>query len=227
MAATNVPINTPTTGTTIPIAVWQDASNFEHQKVILETRTGTADPVEVGATNPMPVTIASGGIPASTDAAGFTAGTTQGIPTLSVYNDALTALTAGTMAVLRSTLNRQLQVALGASQTDGWTPFTLVAPATAAPAQVKASGGKIGILDVTNTTAGWLFLKIWDAVSVTFGTTVPNWNIGIPPGGGNNPNMVGGLQFVNGIVIAVTAGIAPTDTSNPAANSVLVNLGYQ
>lgn len=229
MGATSVPINTPTTSTTIPVAAWVDSSTFEHQKVIIETRTGTADPVEVGASNPLPVSIASGGVPASTDSATFTVATTQGIPFLGVYNDALTALAAGEMGALRTSLHRQLQVALGASQTDGWTMFTLNAPATLAVSQVKATAGNIGIIAAINNTAGWLYLKIWDAASApTLGTTVPNWNLGIPPGSGTNPNLVGGLQFANGIYVCVTGGPALLDTTAlSATNEALVNIGFQ
>jgi hypothetical protein len=223
-----VGINQPTSGTPIPVACFTDSTGNEHQQMIVETQSGTADPVPVGATNPMPVSIAGGTIPAGTDASTFTAGVSQGVSILGVYNDAIADLTPGTMGAMRLSENRQVQVALGASQTDGWTPFAYVAPATPVATVVKSSGGKIGIIIAGNSDTTWTYLKLFDSSSApTLGTTTANLSIPLPPSGGSNPSLNAGFQFANGIYFAVTGGPSLTDNTAITASKSVVNFGFQ
>jgi hypothetical protein len=227
--ATNVGINPATSLTPIPVATVVDSGLSEHQRMVVETWDQTAaDPIPVSSVNPMPVNVVSGGIPPSTDGSTFTAGTTAGLPALAVYNDGLANLTAGQQAAARITTDRQLMVTIGASSTEGWTPATISSVAGAVVAgQIKASGGKIGTLSLTNNGTTWAYFKAWDSAALpSLGSSVPSANYGIPPNGGNNPTLGAGLQFANGICLAITGGPAKLDTTPVGADQVQINLGF-
>lgn len=226
-----VDINPPTapSGQQLPIASIQDAAGNWYQVMVAATQSGTSDPAVINSTNPMPVAITSGGIPASSDESTFTPGTTQGVPVFGLYEDSVGALTSAQMGALRLSLNRQLQVALGASQTDGWTMGAYVAPATPAVQLLKNGQGKIGVIAACNSDTTWTYLKIWDASSgspPTLGSTAANWSLPIPPGGGNNPQLVGGLQFTSGCYYAITGGPALLDNTGITVSKSQVNFGW-
>lgn len=51
------------------------------------------------------------------------------------------------------------------------------------------------------------YVQLFDveaAEDVTLGTTVPDWVVCVPAGGGNNPVFQPALGFLNGVVYAVT-----------------------
>lgn len=226
MAVSSVGISPSASSTPIPIAVITDAAGNEYQCMVFVTQNGAADPALVNTLNPLPVSVIGGGVPASSDGASFTAGTTQGLVGLGVYNDGLSPLTSGQMGSPRISPSRQVLVALGASQTDGWTMSGAVAPATPVAVQLKSSAGKIGSIVAGNTDTNWTYLKIFDTASApTLGTTAANWSIPIPPGSGNNPPLIGGIQFLNGCYWAVTGGPAFADNTAITANKTTVNLG--
>jgi hypothetical protein len=99
---------------------------------------------------------------------------------------------------------------------------------------VKASAGKLHWLHAMNLTASKVYLKIYNATtaSVTVGTTTPDLTfplatMGDTNGAGFTINFGdAGLQFTTAITIAATTGLADNDTGAPAANAVVVNLGY-
>ncbi len=197
--------------------------------MIVETQSGSSDPVAVSAANPMPVNVLSGGIPASSDESTFTAGTTQGLPVQAVFNDGLSNLGSGQIGALRMSAQRALLVALAASTEGGYTPSRYVST-NAAPAavQLKSSGGKVGAINATNNSAStWAYLKLWDASSSpTVGSTAPNFVMGLPPAGGNVMTLPAGLQFQNGIYFAITANAGDADTTAVGTAQVVASLGY-
>lgn len=183
--------------------------------------TGAA---QIDGSGNLKVNIAAGGVPAGQDNAAFTAGTTNGLPAFGVYNDGVGALTSGNQGALRLTADRKLYVAQGASVSGGWTPYTYVAPATPAAQSVKGSAGQIGMLQVTNQDTNWTYLKVFNATSVTLGTTTATQSYGIPPGGGFTLPVP--LALSTGIVIAVTGGVSLTDNTAITASKTSVNIGY-
>lgn len=222
------PLAPATGGGTIPSATLMDSAGSIHQQIVLEFYTGSGDPTQVSPSNPLPVVLESGGVPATTDAASFTAGTTGGLPALVVYNDSLGAATSGTAVVPRGTANRAVLVAAAACATDGASTYSVIAPATPVAVQLKSGPGKVFNLDATSIATGMVWVKFFDsATTPTLGTTTANWSVGIPPPGTNVDWGDVGRQFTNGIWVVVTGGIGYTDNTPITAAQVTVNIGYK
>jgi len=104
-----------------------------------------------------------------------------------------------------------------------------IAPATPAVTTVKASAGNLYGIVAFNLLATPVYLKFYDASSVTLGTTACTFQFMVP---GN----AGGAGFVielpvprscaNAIKYAVTNAIATTDNTGITANSVIVDVAY-
>jgi hypothetical protein len=96
--------------------------------------------------------------------------------------------------------------------------------------EVVAGPARLNFLYLQNRAAAERFVKVYDglAASVVVGTTAPKLTFAIPASTTLPPIPVpkGGWSFDTGIVIAATTGIADADTGAPAANDVVVNLGY-
>lgn len=104
------------------------------------------------------------------------------------------------------------------------TAYKLTTAATTNAAVVKASAGRLAILNVSNPTTTAANLKLYDkATAPTVGTDVPTNTIPIPAGTAAQAVRVSeeygahGLQFASGIGIAVTANAAATDTTATVA----------
>lgn len=186
----------------------------------------TMVPLVVDGSGNLKVNIAAGSVQAATDNTAFTAGTTTGLQIMGVYNDSISALTSGNSGSPRMTSARQLLVAPQASVNGGWTPGRLVSAASTNGTVVKASPGQLGHVVVGNNGAGWAYLKLYNATSVTVGTTVPVQTLPIPPGGGCSLPLGSGLQFTTGICLALTGLPADTDTTAVAANQLVVSYGF-
>ena len=74
------------------------------------------------------------------------------------------------------------------------------------------------------------YLKIYDkATAPTVGTDVPVLTIPVPThtqGAGIVIPIPNGVTFSNGIAIAVTGGVADSDTTAVGADEVVINLTY-
>jgi hypothetical protein len=103
------------------------------------------------------------------------------------------------------------------------SPSSVNAPAT--PATNQISGTNIGFtaIHASNSSSSWRYLKLFNASSVTLGTTAATLNFGIPPGGTLQLSFPIHLRFSSGFFWAVTGGASPTDNTAIAANEVLVN----
>ena len=125
----------------------------------------------------------------------------------------------------------QLGVNLIASQaaTNGQTLGTLVAPLTVAATVVKATAGRLYSISVGNAQATAVYLKVYNAASVTLGTTSPIQNYLVPggtTGGTFNVDINDyGLYFSTGICIAVTGGQALLD-STALTTAAVVNYSF-
>jgi len=110
-------------------------------------------------------------------------------------------------------------------------PFRLISAASTNATSVKASAGKITTItavSINETTVS--YLKIYDkATAPTVGTDVPVMTIPVPTniqGAGIVVSIPNGVTFSNGIAIAVTGGVADSDTTAVLADEVVINLTY-
>lgn len=100
--------------------------------------------------------------------------------------------------------------------------------------QVNANAGELCSVWVTNTadTTRWLKFYNATAASVTVGSTTPVLTIGVS---GQTDTDISGSFSVNGgcfqfdtaLTVAATTGLADADTGAPAANDVVVAIGYR
>lgn len=113
----------------------------------------------------------------------------------------------------------------------GATPFKLISAASTNATSVKATVGKLFYLAVFNLNAAPRYLKLYDKASApTVGTDTPKHVFLIPgnTAGAGLTLILGAVpaKFASGIALALTTGIADTDTGAVAANEIVVNLGY-
>jgi len=212
---------------------------FEAESVVVQdTRTNsyaTAIPVEVTRTTAptsTAVTMSASGTLSPAKARDGAAGSTDtGIPNFFVRRDAPTAVTpaAGDYEIPQINNLGAQYVAPTAHTAGGATPYSLACAATTNATSVKASGGQIYDLVITNSNASaWRYVKFFNKASApTVGTDVPVIRLGIPPNGG--VTLIGpvGKAFTTGIAFCTVTGAADSDTTAlPTANEVLINFGY-
>lgn len=100
--------------------------------------------------------------------------------------------------------------------------------------EVSNSAATLHWMNVVNTTASVLYLKLYNAAaaSVTVGTTTPVMTFVVPTLGDTNGcgfNIEfgsAGVSFDTGLCVAATTALADSDTGAPGANACIVNLGY-
>jgi hypothetical protein len=81
---------------------------------------------------------------------------------------------------------------------------------------------------IFNTSASTKFIKLYNKYGLpNVGTDLPQMRIPIPAGGGANVEFEGGIQFTQGIAIAMTGAVADSDTTALAANDLVVNIFYK
>lgn len=118
-----------------------------------------------------------------------------------------------------------LQVRANATGTG--TPVNINSPATPVGQIIKASAGRILSINLTNSNASARFLKVFNATSVTMGTTSALYEIAIPPS--FNPLNIS-LPFASGastgIVVAITGARGLTDNTAITANDVTGFITY-
>jgi hypothetical protein len=91
---------------------------------------------------------------------------------------------------------------------------------------VKSTAGHLYMADFCNNGASWVYLKLFNGAP-TMGTTAALVQYGIPPGGSKTIGFADiGLAFSTGIYAAITAGIALTDNTSTAANTVTGTFHY-
>lgn len=99
--------------------------------------------------------------------------------------------------------------------------------------EVKATAGQVYSIYAFNAATTKRYLKVYNATaaSVAVGTTTPDLTFVIPTdgstGGGIFLKWPQGLAFGTAITIAATTGLADNDTGAPAANDVIVMVGYK
>jgi hypothetical protein len=97
---------------------------------------------------------------------------------------------------------------------------------------IKASGGRLHSVLVTNRANAERFLKLYNTAGApTVGVNVPVMTIPLDgkTGGGQTALTIDlsiGAEFTLGIGIAATTGILDADVGNPGANNVVANIFY-
>jgi hypothetical protein len=89
---------------------------------------------------------------------------------------------------------------------------------------IKASGGNLIGYSLVNVNTVPVYVKFYDAASVTVGTTTPVAVVMVPASNGTTPGARDGqvidpihpLSFTNAIQVACTGALADSDTSTPS-----------
>jgi hypothetical protein len=120
---------------------------------------------------------------------------------------------------------------LAASNTGFNTYHTLISAASTNATSVKASGGTIGSLLLTNNSTSLKWFRIFNSiVAPTVGTSTPVWNISIQPNSTLDVSTAfAGFRLANGIAYAITGGAATaavTDAVAVSAGDVVVNMTF-
>jgi len=112
-----------------------------------------------------------------------------------------------------------------------YLPFRLISEATTNITVVKASAGVITTISAVGMAEEAMsFLKLYDkATAPVLATDIPVMTIAIPThtqGAGIVIPIPNGLNFSNGIALALTSGIEDTNAVAVLANQVVLNFTY-
>jgi hypothetical protein len=118
-------------------------------------------------------------------------------------------------------------VNLVAATTGGLTETGIITTAAANVGFVKASAGQLYKVEVSNSSASWVYLKLYNSASApTAGAGTPQRRIGVPPSSTLLTTTDIGGVYSTGIGYAITGGTADTDMTAIAAG-ILVNFLYK
>ncbi|WP_437710015.1 hypothetical protein WMF45_35585 [Sorangium sp. So ce448] len=93
---------------------------------------------------------------------------------------------------------------------------------------VKSSAGQVFGWHLANSGASDAFVKLYDmATAPTVGTSTPVATLYVPAGQNASAEYTNGIAFTNGIGIGATAAAADDNTSQPGANTMIVNVFYK
>jgi hypothetical protein len=128
-------------------------------------------------------------------------------------------------------LDRLTQVTSKNKPVDSTLPFRLISEATTNITVVKASAGQLTtITAVSLNDAAVSYLKLYDkATAPVLATDIPVMTIAIPTnaqGAGIVIPISNGLNFSNGIALALTSGIEDTNAVSVLAKEVVLNFTY-
>lgn len=115
------------------------------------------------------------------------------------------------------------------NEDNGGSKHHLKSAATTNATSVKASPGRVHMMNVSNLTAAAKFLKLYNlAVAPTVGTSTPF--MVIPIQANSTLPIVHndiGIYFSVGIAYAITGAVTDADTTAVGANEVIVNMIYK
>jgi hypothetical protein len=129
---------------------------------------------------------------------------------------------------LRSVNTGLLAIAAQAGTVGGYTPGKLISAASTNATNIKASAGTLGYINASNLNAAARYLKVYDKASApTVGTDTPIAVVRLDPTSMTTiPLPPQGIKCTAGIGIALTTGIADSDTGAVSASEHVVNYGY-
>lgn len=126
------------------------------------------------------------------------------------------ALVAGTAAI------GDVGIQARANATGAASISKLQSAASTNATSVKATAGRVFGWTLTNTTASAKVVRLYNlAAAPTVGTSVPVYNIVIPPNATVSQSIPVGLSHATGIAYSITGGLADLDATAVAANDVI------
>lgn len=164
------------------------------------------------------------------DDAAFTAATSL----ISVIGGIVTSdsVDSGDAGAIAMTADRKMHVTLK-TDTVGGTSVYRSLDLDETEEDVKTSAGTLYWIHAVNVTTAVIYLKFYNATAanVTVGTTTPVLTFpvvsqGTTGGAGFVFSVPQGIAFGTAICMAATTGVADNDTGAPAANALIVNVGY-
>ncbi len=145
---------------------------------------------------------------------GFAAPLPVVFPAAQTVSFTMPALVAGSAAI------GDVGVQYRASATGAGTPTNINSPATPALQTIKGTAGRLLGLTLLNTNAATRFLKVFNVVSPTLGTTAATLDIALPPNVPVSVTYEGGIGFATAITCIVTGGRGLTDNTAITGNEV-------
>lgn len=92
--------------------------------------------------------------------------------------------------------------------------------------QAKSGAGTLVLVDIDNTNNGAItYVKMWDATSITVGTTSPDWIFMVPPSIRRVFSIPKGLTFGTGLGYAAVTTGGTAGTTNPSS-AVALRLAF-
>ena len=91
---------------------------------------------------------------------------------------------------------------------------------------IKAYAGGIFDLTMSNTSAAIRYVKLYDKATAPTASDTPVRTYFLPPSWTIVVPISDGINYVNGISIRASTGVADSDNTAPSANDVIVNIGY-
>ena len=119
-------------------------------------------------------------------------------------------------------------VAMAATNNQTIAANAVITATAVAVVQIKASAGRLTMLQVSNGSANVGYLHLINNSAATT-STASVMNIAIPPTAGANVSIIlpdGGLYFSSGIAYTVSGAIASGDTTALTSPSIAVNAAY-
>ncbi len=92
---------------------------------------------------------------------------------------------------------------------------------------VKGQPGQVGGWFLANLATATRYVKLYDKATTPSNADTPLLTIALPAGAAANVVANAGIDFLNGIGICVTVGVADNDNTAPTTNDVIVNLLYR
>lgn len=93
-------------------------------------------------------------------------------------------------------------------------------------AVIKAAKAQIFSMAIYNNATSVRFVKLYDKATAATASDTPIMTIGLTPTALNPISVGQGIEFLTGISIRATQLVADNDATAPAANDVVVNIGY-
>lgn len=153
--------------------------------------------------------------------------------TLRATNDPVTltitrALPAVVLAASSAVIGSVNATQVPSATAGGYASRSCVVSAASTNATLlKNSGGTVGRIVATNTSAAIKYIALFSkATAPVTGTDTPIFKFGIPPGQTLQITSDAGMRIATGIGFAITGGAALLDNTAVAAGDVILNIEY-
>jgi hypothetical protein len=211
--AVPTPLGTPGTLSLVTVTAGVPTAGSGTVSTLDNIFDATNGPIAVKAASTAPVaTDKSMVVALSPNSAGIITTGTAGSPAAAV----LTVQGIASMTAIKTDGSATTQpiTQVASATANGQTSSRVNAAASTNATSLKTSAGNIGEIDVFNSAAYTVFLKLYNKASApTVGTDVPVWTIPVAAGGGFSKSFLRGKSFATGIAYAITKLQADSDTT--------------